>query len=161
MELKKVNQETSRMYAKKDEITNKEMKKFTPSKWLTASAAGLVTLMYSSPSGSAHKIGVVFGCIEIGGGITYNYSTTWYTINNIMDAFYYLSWVLGVSFVLFFIHHIIKEKKYDESQRIKSVKHIKIVATLLIFSIIVTSVLVYMLKLDISIFYLNGIKKAI
>ena len=26
----------------------------------------------------------------------------------------------------FFIHHIIKEKKYDESQRIKSIKHIKI-----------------------------------
>ena len=60
MELKKVNAIVSKGYAKKDEISKKEVRKFTPTKWLTASAAGLVTLLYTSHKNSIHKIGIVF-----------------------------------------------------------------------------------------------------
>lgn len=153
MELKKVNAVVSKGYAKKDEISKKEVRKFTPTKWLTASAAGLVTLLYTSPKNSIHKIGIVFGCISIAGEETNNYTSFWHITNSIMDVFYYASWILGVAFVLLLGNHMINKKKYDEDKRLKSIKNIKILATILIVCIIITALLVIFLKLDLDIFY--------
>ena len=76
MELKKVSNYTKKEYAKKEEITKKELKNNTPVKWITASALGLTTLIYNSPKSSIHRIGVVFGCIEI--AHNYNYTSTFH-----------------------------------------------------------------------------------
>ena len=65
MELRKVNDNYTRKYAKNDEITKEELKKFTPKKWLTASAIGLATIFYTSPKDSPLRIGVVFGCVSL------------------------------------------------------------------------------------------------
>ena len=159
MELKRVSEVTSKEYAKKDEISKRKIKQFTPVKWLSASAAGIVTLLYTSPRNSIHKIGVVFGCISIEGAESYNYSSLWHVTNSVMDVFYYLSWILGVAFVFILGHHMINKKNYDEEKRLKSVKRIKIFATILIISIIITALLVVFLKLDISAFYTNGVKE--
>ena len=71
MEFKKVTGNASREYAKVDEITKKELKSAIPKKWIVASGAGVVTLLYSSPKFSPLKIGVVFGCMssDTSGGI--------------------------------------------------------------------------------------------
>ena len=70
-----------------------------------------------------------------------------------MDVFYYASWILGVAFVLLLGNHMINKKKYDEDKRLKSIKNIKILATILIVCIIITTLLVIFLKLDLDIFY--------
>lgn len=159
MELKKVNEVGAKGYAKKDEISKKEVKKFTPTKWLTASATGLVTLLYTSPKNSIHKIGIVFGCISIAGEETNNYTSFWHITNSIMDVFYYASWILGVAFVLLLGNHMVNKKKYDEDKRLKSIKNIKILATIFIVCVIITVLLVIFLKLDLDIFYeqTNGV----
>lgn len=147
MQLKRVDEEVSKRYAKKDEILRKEVKKFTPTKWLVASSAGLVTLLYTSPSNSIHKIGIVFGCIEIAEP-GYNYSIQWNITNSIMDVFYYASWILGVAFIFMLGRHMINKKKYEEDKRLKSVKHIKILTIIFIISVIITASLVFVLNLD-------------
>ena len=50
---------------------------------------------------------------------------------------------------------MINRKKYDEDKRLKSIKHIKILATILIVCIIITALLVIFLKLDLDIFYIK------
>ena len=72
-----------------------------------------------------------------------------------MDVFYYASWILGVALVLLLGSHMINKKKYDEDKRLKSIKHIKILATILIVCIIITALLVIFLKLDLDIFYIK------
>ena len=153
MELKKVNKVVSKGYAKKDEISKKEIKKFTPAKWIAASAAGIVTLLYTSPKNSIHKIGIVFGCISMKVEKTHNYTSFWNITNSVMDVFYYASWILGVALVLLLGNHIFNRKKYDKDRRMKSIKNIKILVTMLIVSIIITALLVIFLKLDLNIFY--------
>ena len=158
MELKKVNKVVSKGYAKKDEISKKELKKFTPVKWLTASSIGLVTLLYTSPKNSIHKIGVVFGCISIAEP-DYNYTILYHITNSIMDVFYYASWIIGIVFVLLLGRYIIKKKNYNEEKKKSNNKYLKVLATILIVCIIITSILIIVLKLDISAFYTNGIKQ--
>lgn len=157
MELKRVNENISKNYAKKDEISRNEVKKATPMKWIVASSAGLVTLLYTSPKTSIHKIGVVIGCIAI--EAEYNYSSLWYTLNTTMDVFYYMSWIWGVAFVLGLIIYKIKQKKFDENRRLKAVENLKILLGIFVTSLVITGALVVFLKMDINAFYTNGKKE--
>ena len=78
MELKKREEAVKKEYAKKDEISTKELKKFTPHKWVVASALGITSLFYANPNSIFGSIGVVFGCIEIQPS---NYSNLWHGLN--------------------------------------------------------------------------------
>ncbi len=157
MELKKVSSVEVKRYAKKNEISKKEMKKFTPQKWLLASATGIVTLMYASPKNSIHQIGVVFGCIQMMDPGEVYHTAIWKITNSAMELFYGMAWVLGITFIGFFIEYIINVKKYEEEEKrkTKAVKTIKIIATILIACIIITSILDFLLKMDLDIFHFN------
>ena len=122
MELKKVNEVSPRAYAKKNDITRKEVKESTPEKWIVASALGLVTLMYTSPDWSIHKIGVVFGCrtIETDSGTE---------LFNFMDLFYNIFLIgtisIAIAFFLISIKNLIMWRKYSESKRERNRKKMR------------------------------------
>lgn len=130
MELKRVKEVELKGYAKKDEISRKELKKFTPTKWIVASTAGLVTLFYTSPKNGIQKIGVVFGCVSI------NYPML--ITNSIMNIFGFASGGFGIFFIAMIINFLVNKKKYDEDKKVKAEKHLKILATILIALILVT-----------------------
>ncbi len=64
MELKKRETINEREYAKKNEVSKREVKNTIPKKWLVASSVGIVTLLYSNPNSIFGHIGVVFGCVS-------------------------------------------------------------------------------------------------
>jgi amino acid transporter len=130
MELKKVNNVISKGYAKKDEISKKEIKKFIPSKWIAASSAGLVTLFYTSPKNGLQKIGIVFGCVSI------NYPMR--ITSSIANIFGVVSGGLGIFLMASIIDYFIHRKKYDEDKKTKEVKYLKIMATTLATLIAIT-----------------------
>ncbi len=116
MELKRVMDNEEKGYAKKNEINKKELKKFVPAKWIIASSTGIVTLLYSSPKNSIHKIGVVFGCSYIiteeeGNSITYRY---------IIPALSYLSCILFIAFIISLLYYFVNRKKLDKEKRKKT-----------------------------------------
>ena len=157
MELKKVTTETTKNYAKKEEITKKDLKKFTPYKWIVAASSGIVTLFYTSPKRSIHQIGVVFGCIEI--ARNYNYTPLFHTLNSIMDVLYYGAWIFGISFVLSLLIGIFGIKDEEKDKKMQ-----KIIKTMLILGIILgvlTGILVLILKQDIPAFFEGGVKQEI
>lgn len=145
-------------YAKKNEISKREIKKYTPTKWITASAMGIVTLLYTSPKNSIRKIGVVFGCIEIAQP-GYNYTELYYATNSIMDIFYYVSWILGIVFAFLLGRYVFLKHNYDDEKKKSSVNYLKKIGIILMVCIIITVTLVITLKLDIKAFYTNGIKQ--
>ena len=133
MELKRVNEITKKNYAKINEISKNEIKKYTPMKWIVASSAGLVTLMYTNVRNSIHRIGVVIGCV----------SEPLIREYPVYQKFFYLffdfaSWILGVSFIFFFLQHVIRRKKLDEETRLKSIKRIKVFGISFVIFIIIT-----------------------
>ena len=132
MELKKVNQETNKNYAKKNEISKGEIKNYIPSKWLIASTTGLVSLLYTNARSSIHKIGVVIGCISME---TDSASTMQKLIYSFFD---FASWGIGITFIVMLIRHFIKRKKFDENTRLKSAKLLKILGIILTIFIIIT-----------------------
>ncbi len=136
MELKAVTEEQEKKYAKKDEISKKMLKAMTPEKWILASSLGIVTLFYSSSNISVSKIGIVVGCIELVSDRPFNTLGT--VLNYGMDIFYYLTIVLGLSFVVKCIHHFVKKSKYDENDKIKSRKTMKKLAAFFVICMLVT-----------------------
>ena len=156
MELRKVVGQDVKEYAKKESITKTQLKKVTPNKWIAASAAGLVTLLYTSPKNSINKIGVVIGCVSLAVGEITNYTSTFKVLNTTMDIFYYISWFLGILFVVFFVHHNRNEKKYSDEERKKSIQNVKTIGIVLIFCAIITSLLIVIIKQDVPAFYEGG-----
>ncbi len=155
MELKKVTTETTQNYAKKEEITKKDLKKFTPYKWIVAASAGIVTLFYTSPKRSIHQIGVVFGCIEI--AHNYNYTPLFHALNGAMDVLYYGTWIFGVGFVLSLLIGIFGIKDEEKNKKMQ-----KVIKTMLIIGVILgvlTGILVFVLKQDLPAFFEGGVKK--
>ena len=150
MELKKVNEVSPRAYAKKNDITREEVKKFTPEKWIVASAVGLVTLMYTSPDWSIHKIGVVFGCISIE------------TVDNVSDIYAIMEWIytgfligsfsLFIVFLLLALKNLIMLGKYSESKKERNRKKMKYLLIFLAAFVIITLGLHILLKLDLDIY---------
>ena len=132
MELKKVNQEIARNYAKKNEISKKEIKMYTPEKWIVDSSTGLVTLLYTNARNSIHKIGVVIGCMTLNEPTVPVYQKLIYLF------FDFASWILGITFIFMFFRHIFKSQKYDEDTRLKSVKRIKVIGIFLAIFVVIT-----------------------
>lgn len=158
MELKRVSNYTNKEYAKKEEITKKELKNNTPAKWITASALGLATLLYTSPKSSIHKIGVVFGCIEI--EQNYNYSGTFHVINGIFDGIYYLGIASGIAMVLSIIIGVFFLGKNEERQE-KITKLTKLLLKVFIACIVVGVLVWILLESDLPILYEGGVKTEI
>lgn len=144
MELKKVNAIASKGYAKKDKISKKEVKKYTPTKWIVASATGLVTLLYTSPKNSIHRIGIVFGCISESQETDGISNVFWNITNGIKDVFFYTSWILTTVLILLFgkymIHTINRNRNGEEEKKFKTLKNIKKVEVFLFVCIIITIV---------------------
>lgn len=142
MELKKVNEVSPRAYAKKNDITREEVKKFTPEKWIVASAVGLVTLMYTSPDWSIHKIGVVFGCrtIETDGSF------------GIMDFFYngFLIGTISIAIAFFWISikNLIMWRKYSESKKERNKKKMKYLLVFFAVFLLISLVLYFLSNMD-------------
>lgn len=145
MELKKVNEVSPRAYAKKNDITREEVKKFTPEKWIVASAVGLVTLMYTSPDWSIHKIGVVFGCrtIETDSG---------YGSFGIMDFFYngFLIGTISIAIAFFWISikNLIMWRKYSESKKERNKKKMKYLLVFFAVFLLISLVLYFLSNMD-------------
>ena len=158
MELKRVSNYTNKEYAKKEEITKKELKNNTPAKWITASALGLATLLYTSPKSSIHKIGVVFGCIEI--EQNYNYSGTFNVLNGIFDGIYYLGIASGIAMVLSIIIGVFFLGKNEERQE-KVTKLTKLLLKVFIACIVVGVLVWILLESDLPILYEGGVKTEI
>lgn len=85
MELKKVEKQEAKNYAKKKEVTEKEMKQAVPKKWVAASALGMATLMYTASSVGERKLGVVFGCLP--DMLILNHTPLWHALDNIHTFF--------------------------------------------------------------------------
>ena len=158
MELKRVSNYTNKEYAKKEEITKKELKNNTPAKWITASALGLATLLYTSPKSSIHKIGVVFGCIKI--EQNYNYSGTFNVLNGIFDGIYYLGIASGIAMVLSIIIGVFFLGKNEERQE-KVTKLTKLSLKVFIACIVVGVLMWILLQSDLPILYEGGVKTEI
>ena len=158
MELKRVSNYSNKEYAKKEEITKKELKNNTPVKWITASALGLATLLYTSPKSSIHKIGVVFGCIEI--EENFNYSSTFHILNNIFDVVYYVGIASGIAMVLSLIIGIFFLGKNTEKQE-KITKLTKIFLGVFIAALVIGIIMYLFLQSDAPILYENGVKKSL
>ena len=145
MELKKVNEVSPRAYAKKNDITRKEVKESTPEKWIVASALGLVTLMYTSPDWSIHKIGVVFGCktIETDSGTE---------LFNFMDLFYNIfligTFSIAIAFFLMSIKNLIMWRKYSESKRERNKKKMQYLLVFFAVFLLISLVLYFLSNID-------------
>jgi hypothetical protein len=167
MELKKREEVSQIEYAKKDEISTKELKKFTPHKWIVASAVGVATLIYANPKSLLGSIGVVFGCITI--TESYNYSSVWYTLNSISNSLLYLACIVGAIALIFgvvqYIDYIIlsfkkdfnKEEYKKNSQKMKNFIIALIVGAIVAF--LIHFILdYYILDMEIPIFFEGGVK---
>lgn len=156
MELKKVSNQINKNYAKKEQVTKKDLRKSVPQKWIVAASAGLVTLFFKTSEKSIYQIGVVFGCIEI--KEDYNYSSLFNTLNGIMDFFYYATIVVLISsFISIFIGFLTKDP--EKQKKIANVSKFLCIAFIVL--LIITAVLVVVLKMDISAFYEGGVKKVV
>ncbi|MGN1331057.1 MAG: hypothetical protein ACI4VN_07000 [Clostridia bacterium] len=152
MELKKVTTQTNKNYAKKENITKKELKSATPNKWIVAASAGIVTLFYTSPKTSIYQIGVVFGCMEMN-----NYTPLYDTLDTAMNFFYYTTRIAGISFLLTLIVGIFIIR--DDKKNKKVVKMVKCLLLITLILAIITEILVLILELDIPAFYVGGVKQ--
>ena len=142
MEFKKVTGDATRGYAKASEVTKKDLKGLLPEKWIVASSAGLVTLMYSSKF-SPLKIGVVFGCAMV--SYERSFGILGNIVNHTMDVFYYLSIVLSISFILKSIQHLVVKRRLDDEKKSKSKKLIKCLGIASLISIAITIILILVL----------------
>ncbi len=158
MELKKVNSPAIRNYAKKEEVSKKDLKKATPHKWIVAASTGIITLFYASPKRSIYHIGVIFGCIEI--AKEYNYTPLFHTLNSIMDVFYYATLVFVFGFFISLILKLFNNNS-DENKKKKIDNALKSFLIIGLVFLVLTIVLVFILKQDIPAFFEGGIKQDI
>ena len=147
MELKKVNEVSPRAYAKKNDITREEVKKFTPEKWIVASAVGLVTLMYTSPNWSIHKIGVVFGCRSIE-----SESSSFSIIELFYNGFLIGTISIAISFFLMSIKNLIMWRKYSESKKERNKKKMKYLLIFFVFFLMISLILYFFSNMDLQIY---------
>ncbi len=145
MELKKIIDEEEKGYAKKDEITKKEMKKFTPKKWITASVAGLVTLLYASPKNGIQKIGVVFGCVSLD---EVKHSDLWYASNRAIGVSTFATAFFIITFIVLLIYHAINKKKFTEKEREESIRSLRIFKICCIVCVVIYIILSFIISLD-------------
>ena len=159
MELKSVSKASTRNYAKKEDVSKKDLKASTPQKWIVAASTGIVTLFYSSSNKSLNQVGVVFGCIKM--IEHYNYTSLYYTINHFMDIFYYGTWIFGVSFILSLTIGILKLNKENEKSHKRRAAIVKYTLIITLILAGLTGILVFILSQDIPAFYENGVKKIV
>lgn len=153
MELKKVEKQEIKGYAKKNEITEKEMKKAVPKKWVAASALGIATLLFSGSSSGLSRIGVVFGCIPTE---VINHTQLWHILDNIHTVFYYFTQLSFIYILYCIINHALKKKENSEENKQKKVLQDAWKIALVI--ILITLLFSIFLSLDFSFFYEGGIR---
>ena len=166
MELKKVVNQEKKDYAKKGEVSKKELKSFVPNKWVVASAAGLTVLFYSSPRFSINSIGVVIGCISViqPGTVIVNLTP----IHKILDTINAFSTILaavsGFVFVIYifsygFVKVFKKDKNLDEATKKQNVKTLKVLGVVFIILLIAAFGTAMILETDNPIFYEGGVPR--
>jgi len=166
MELKKVVNQEKKDYAKKGEVSKKELKSFVPNKWVVASAAGLTVLFYSSPRFSINSIGVVIGCISIiqPGTVIVNLTPIHKILDTINSFSAYMATLSGIVFVAFAISYGFfkiskKDKNLDETTKKDNIKTLKVLGIIFIILLIVTFGTAMILETDNPVFYEGGVPK--
>ena len=115
MELRKVEKKVECKYAKRNDISKSDLKKFVPNKWMKIGLMSTFFATYSSLKEGIIKIGIVIGCVELPSEGDTILTEKGKGINTIENFLIMISGIIFLKFLIDIINYLVWRKKAKES----------------------------------------------
>ena len=115
MELRKVEKNVECKYAKRKDISKRDLKKFVPNKWMKIGLMSTFFATYSSLKEGIIKIGIVIGCVELPSEGNTILTEKGKAINSIENILIVITGIVFIKFFIDIINYLVWRKKAKES----------------------------------------------
>lgn len=142
MELRKVEKKVECKYAKRNDISKSDLKKFVPNKWMKIGLMSTFFATYSSLKEGIIKIGIVIGCVELPSEGDTILTEKGKGINTIENFLIMISGIIFLKFLIDIINYFVWRKKAKESDE-DYIKHEKRKVLVELIVIIIFGLLIF------------------